>query len=439
MLGSVYRRLSCGVFRARTYIPSISHRNPFAQTARKRGGSSQPHDLQARCASSEASKTSHASKGVALHIRAIIDNIEHNLRSLQDYVDFDQVQREIERTQASIEDPYLWTTDPGALSKAQTRLSELQFQLWTRNSLQSSFQLLKELSAVAQNAENTDLQSAALLELQGLLRTSEEYLRSLWLRDPVEENSAFIEVCATPAGDDKSCDWAAMLANMYTRWAHSRNYAVKVVDETPGDAVGIKTTTLLVDGRYAFGYAQYESGMHRLIRKSASHAKGAGQTSLASVRVLPYIEDDGSGTGIELHPAELDITTMDSQGIVCPQNVDDAHSAVRVTHIPTGVTVSCQREHSLEQNRTLALSLLKAKLYHIKSQDRKHCVADARSALNEESKGSEIRSYILQPIQVVKDLRTGYEVITTDAVQSVLKGDLTGFMEASLQKFKKRA
>lgn len=207
------------------------------------------------------------------------------------------------------------------------------------------------------------------------------------------------------------------------------------VDESLGDVAGIKSTTLLVTGPYAYGYAQYETGVHRLVRVSPFDSAGARHTSFASVRVSPYFDENSDDVGIELNVSDLKITTMRSQG-AGGQHVNKTESAVRIVHVPSGITVTCQQERSQHRNRAVAMSLLKSRLYEVEMQKKAQTKVEAYNTLPEIGWGSQIRSYVLHPYQLIKDARTGHEVGTA-GYQGVLDGELGGFMEASLRKFRR--
>ncbi|KAH9899650.1 hypothetical protein C8Q73DRAFT_772348 [Cubamyces lactineus] len=383
-----------------------------------------------------ASEDPPTSKALDVSIRETVSGVERSLENIQEYMDFDRVSQEIQAAQASLEDPYLWMANPGAASRAQSRLAELQHQLSSRDRLQKNFKRLKELLAVAEAAEDLDLHAAVLLELQGLRRSADEFLTTLWLSRPLDQNSAYIDV-RTGSDSAAACDWADRLVQMYTKWAQSRKFAVKTVEDTHEDLAGPKGTTLLVEGRYAYGYTQYESGIHALTSAAASGELGARPAAIASVRVLPYIDEDDVTAGVELDPADLEIATVAGEGAKNGKTTPEMGKAVRVVHVPTGLTVTCQREPSVHQNRVMALSLLRSKLYDAELQKRAHSESSAHSALQGTPQDTPIRIYALEAARVVKDLRTGYEV-SSDGVQKVLNGDLDRFMEASLRKFRKK-
>ncbi|KAI9068519.1 release factor [Trametes sanguinea] len=393
------------------------------------------HSPQRRHKHTGPGQNSLTAKDVAADLREAVVRAEARLDSVQHYLQSDLVLREVQEKQAMLEDPYLWISKPGIASEVQARLLELQRQLSTRDALRKSLEKLKERAAAAQVVGDPDIQRAVLLEVKGLQHSTAEYLRSLWLSDPLEQGSAFVEIRAA-SSDQEACEWAATLARMYAKWADSKNYAVQIVNETPGDTAGVKSTTLVIEGPYAFGLAQYESGVHRLERASPSDEAGAETTSAASVRVLPYIEEDGSNTGVEVNATDLEVVVAHGQR-TGDSHIDETRDAVHVLHVPTGIEVTCQQQCGEYQNRALALSLLRAKLYAMESRKKAQSAADAQEVLPAHPWDSEIRSYVLQPHPLVKDLRTEF-VARSNAAQQVLDGDLQELMEASLRKFKKK-
>ena len=228
------------------------------------------------------------------------------------------------------------------------------------------------------------------------------------------------------AGGTDSQDWAEMLQRMYLRWMEHHNYDVNIIDTTPGEEAGIKSLTVAVNGRYAYGYLRAEKGVHRLVRLSPFDSNNSRHTSFAMVEVLPQVEDD---IEIDLNPNDLNIDTFKSGG-AGGQNVQKNDTAVRITHIPTGIVASCQNERSQTQNRENAMKVLKARLLEIKEREQAEKLADLRGEYTKAEWGSQIRSYVLHPYQMVKDHRTGYE---TGSTQAVLDGDLDGFIEAYLR------
>ena len=228
------------------------------------------------------------------------------------------------------------------------------------------------------------------------------------------------------AGGTESCDWAGMLYRMYTKWAESHGFKTEVLDYLDGDEAGIKSITFEVNGENAFGYLKSEKGVHRLVRISPFNAAGKRQTSFASCDVMPDIEEDLS---VEIADEDIRIDTYRSSG-AGGQHINKTDSAIRITHIPTGVVVQCQNERSQHKNKDKAMQMLKAKLYLIKEQENKEKLSDIRGEVTDNGWGNQIRSYVMQPYTLVKDHRTNEEI---GNVQSVLDGNLDPFMNAYLR------
>jgi peptide chain release factor 2 len=245
------------------------------------------------------------------------------------------------------------------------------------------------------------------------------------LSGPYDRGDAIFAIHAGAGGTD-SQDWTEMLLRMYLRWMEQHNYTADIIDTTPGEEAGIKSVTISVSGKYAFGYLKSEKGVHRLVRLSPFDANNRRHTSFALVEVLPQVEDD---IEIDLNPNDLRIDTYRSAG-AGGQNVQKNDTAVRITHLPTGVVATCQNERSQTQNREMALKVLKARLLEIKEREQAEKIADLRGEYVKAEWGSQIRSYVLHPYQMVKDHRTDYETGNTSAV---LDGNLDGFIEAYLK------
>jgi peptide chain release factor 2 len=244
------------------------------------------------------------------------------------------------------------------------------------------------------------------------------------LSGEADGNDAYLEL-NSGAGGTESCDWALMLMRMYTRWAQAHGYTVDLIEETAGETAGIKSATLQVKGPNAYGWLKTESGVHRLVRISPFDSNARRQTSFASAWVYPVVDD---AINIEINPTDVRTDTYRASG-AGGQHVNKTDSAVRLTHIPTGVAVACQTERSQHQNRDRAWKMLRARLYELELQKREAAAQALQDAKTDIGWGHQIRSYVLQPYQMVKDLRT--EVETSDT-QAVLDGDLDAFMGAAL-------
>jgi peptide chain release factor 2 len=270
-------------------------------------------------------------------------------------------------------------------------------------------------SALAKEAEESlrpIAAQAADLELQSLLSGE------------ADSNNCYLEIHAG-AGGTESQDWAAMLFRMYTRWAERQGFRWELIEESPGEEAGIKSATILVKGENAFGWAKTESGVHRLVRISPFDSNARRHTSFASVWVYPVVDDT---INIDIAEKDLRIDTYRASG-AGGQHVNKTESAIRLTHLPTGIVVSCQNDRSQHKNRATAWAMLRSRLYELELEKRE-AVADAQNAAKTEiGWGHQIRSYVLQPYQLVKDLRTG---VQSYAPQDVLDGELNAFMQASL-------
>ncbi len=262
-------------------------------------------------------------------------------------------------------------------------------------------------------------------EVQAVEKELEKREFAAMLSGPYDRGDALLAIHAGAGGTD-SQDWAEMLERMYLRWAENNQYQTEILDLTEGEEAGIKSVTISVEGPYAFGYLRPEKGVHRLVRLSPFDSSHRRHTSFALVEVLPQVEDD---TSVEINANDLRIDTYRSAG-AGGQNVQKNDTAVRITHLPTGLVVSCQNERSQLQNKENAMRVLKARLLEIKQQEQEEKIAEWRGEYQKAEWGSQIRSYVLHPYQMVKDHRTDYEVGNT---QAVLDGDLDGFIEAYLR------
>lgn len=244
------------------------------------------------------------------------------------------------------------------------------------------------------------------------------------LNGEADANSAYLEI-HSGAGGTEACDWAAMLLRMYLRWAEKHNYKVSLIEEHSGDEAGIKSATLQIDGRNVYGWLKGESGIHRLVRISPFDSGARRHTSFASVWVYPIVDDK---IEIEILDKDLRIDTYRASG-AGGQHINKTDSAVRITHIPTGVVVQCQNERSQFKNKEIAMSMLKSRLYNLELQKRQEEADKINSTKSEIGWGSQIRSYVMQPYQMVKDLRSGFE---SSNVNAIMDGEIDEFLSATL-------
>lgn len=323
-----------------------------------------------------------------------------------------------------MEAPGYW--DEVERSQAGMReLNSLKEEKEKFESLQGQYEDIETLLEMGYEENDASLIPEIQEELDDFAEKLEAMRIKTLLSGEYDRNNAILKLNAG-AGGTESCDWAGMLYRMYTRWAERKGFSVEVLDSLDGDEAGIKSVTFQVNGENAYGYLKSEKGVHRLVRISPFNAQGKRQTSFVSLDVMPDIEDD---IDIEINPDELRIDTYRSSG-AGGQHINKTSSAIRITHIPTGIVVQCQNERSQHQNKDKAMQMLKAKLYLLKQEENEKKAADIRGEVTEIGWGNQIRSYVMQPYTMVKDHRTNAE---TGNVENVMDGNLDLFINAYLK------
>lgn len=333
-------------------------------------------------------------------------------------------QNRIDEIEKQMEEQDVWN-DPDKSVQLVKELKNLKDTIANYDKLVTEYEDIQVLMEMADEEEDVSLLPEIEDSIQKLQNKLEEVRISTLLSDKYDKENAILTLHAG-AGGTESCDWASMLYRMFTRWAESKGFTCTVLDYLDGDEAGIKSVTVQIDGMNAYGYLKSEKGVHRLVRISPFNAAGKRQTSFVSCDVMPEIEED---IDIEINPEELRIDTYRSSG-AGGQHVNKTSSAIRITHLPTGIVVQCQNERSQLMNKNKAMQMLKAKLLMLKQQENAEKLSDIRGNIKEIGWGSQIRSYVMQPYTMVKDHRTSYE---TGNVDSVLDGNLDPFISAYLK------
>ena len=337
--------------------------------------------------------------------------------------DWEPALRRLDELNARVEDPTLWDRPADAQAIMRERQS-LASRVEAIQTIERELRDAVDFAELADMESDEDSLEEARAQLKGLKdRASRAELEAL-LSGEADANDCFMEI-NSGAGGTESCDWASILLRMYSRWAGAHGYSVELLETTDGDQAGIKSATIQVKGPNAYGWLKTESGVHRLVRISPYDSSARRHTSFASAWVYPVIDDT---IEIEINPADVRTDTYRASG-AGGQHVNKTDSAVRLTHIPTGIAVACQMGRSQHQNRDEAWKMLRARLYELELQKREAAAQALEDQKTDIGWGHQIRSYVLQPYQMVKDLRTGVE---TSDTSGVLDGDLDAFMAAAL-------
>jgi len=355
--------------------------------------------------------------------QAHIDRIEAALALVRRSLDWDRAVRRLDELNARVEDPTLWN-DPKNAEEVMRERRRLEGSIGTVN------EITREMADAVEFVELGEMEGDEAVVTEGLqsleklaARADADKVQAL-LGGEADANDTYLEIHAG-AGGTESQDWAEMLLRMYARWAERRGFKVETVEYQAGEQAGIKSATLLIKGENAYGYAKTESGVHRLVRISPYDSSARRHTSFSSVWVYPVIDDN---IEIEINESELRIDTYRASG-AGGQHINTTDSAVRITHIPSGIVVASQNDRSQHKNRATAMNMLKARLYEAELAKREAVAGSEYEAKTEIGWGHQIRSYVLQPYQMVKDLRTG---VTSTAPGDVLDGKIDDFIAAAL-------
>ena len=353
-----------------------------------------------------------------------LSTYEKPLQEVRVALNLDAKMKKIDELDRTMEEPSFWE-DADKAAKMVKEAKGLKDTVEGFDKLQNQYEEIGLLIEMGYEENDPEI----IPEIQEMLDEFVSELEALRLRTLLtgeyDSNNAILKLSAG-AGGTEACDWCSMLYRMYCRWAERKGFSVEVLDYQDGDEAGIKWVTVQINGENAYGYMKSERGVHRLVRISPFNANGKRQTSFVSCDIMPDIEDD---IEIEINMDDLRIDTYRASG-AGGQHVNKTSSAIRITHLPTGVVVQCQNERSQFQNKDKAMQMLKAKLYMLKQQENAEKISDIRGDVLENGFGSQIRSYVLQPYTMIKDHRTGFSI---GNVGNVLDGDVDGFISAFLK------
>ena len=355
--------------------------------------------------------------------QAHIDRINAALALVRQSLDWDRALRRMDELDARVQDPTLWD-NPKQAQVITREQKQLKSAIDTVRAIEQEMNDAIEFVELGEMESDDSVVADGLASLAALAERADRDKVQALLSGEADGNDTYLEIHAG-AGGTESQDWAEMLQRMYTRWAERRGYKVDLVDYHSGEQAGIKSATLLIKGDNAYGYAKTESGVHRLVRISPYDSSARRHTSFSSIWVYPVIDDN---IDIEINPADLKIDTYRASG-AGGQHVNTTDSAVRITHVPSGVVVASQQDRSQHKNRDIAMNMLKARLYEAEIRKREEAASAEHASKTEIGWGHQIRSYVLQPYQLVKDLRTG---ATSTAPDDVLDGAIDLFISAAL-------
>lgn len=356
-------------------------------------------------------------------VQSMVDDIQQSLELLAKHIDLEVSEKRLLELNARVEDPDLWN-DSTEAQKIMRERAALDSSLGGYKDMQQTLADSIELIELAEMEDDQDMIAEAESTIEGLQEKAAKLQLESLLSGEADANDCFLEVHAG-AGGTESQDWASMLLRMYMRWADSRGYKTELLEESPGEEAGIKSTTLKISGHNAYGWLKTENGVHRLVRISPFDSQARRHTSFSSVTVYPEVDDN---IDVDIQDKDIRVDTYRASG-AGGQHVNRTDSAVRITHEPTGIVVQCQNDRSQHKNRATAMKMLQARIYERELQIREAEAQGEYEAKTEIGWGHQIRSYVLHPYQMVKDLRTGVE---KGNAQGVLDGDLDAYLEAAL-------
>ncbi|MBQ7536481.1 MAG: peptide chain release factor 2 [Stomatobaculum sp.] len=357
------------------------------------------------------------------NMKYTLSTYEKPLEEIRNSLDLDGKEKRIAELDRMMEEPGFWD-NPEESTKIVRENRSLKNTLERFQKLESSFTDIGDMIEMGNEEEDEGMVPEIKEMLDEFIHDLEELKSETLLTGEYDANNAILRLNAG-AGGTESSDWCSMLYRMYTRWAERQGYSVEVIDLLDGDVAGIKSVTIQINGENAYGRLRSEHGVHRLVRISPFNAAGKRQTSFVSCDVMPELSSD---IHVEINPDDIRVDTYRSSG-AGGQHINKTSSAIRITHLPTGIVVTCQNERSQFQNKDKAMQMLEAKLYLLEQQKQADAADEIRGTVKEIGWGSQIRSYVLQPYTMVKDLRSGY---TTGNVSAVLDGDLNDFITAYL-------
>ena len=358
------------------------------------------------------------------NIKIELNGFEKPLEQIRDSLNLEDKRLRVEELERNMEAPNFWD-DAEAASASMKEAKDLKDIIGQVEKLESDYEDILTLIEMGNEENDESLVDEVKEEFEDFKTRFDNLRISTMLTGEYDKENAILTLHAG-AGGTESCDWASMICRMYERWADKKGYKVTVLDSLDGDEAGLKSVTLQIEGTNVYGYLKSEHGVHRLVRISPFNAQGKRQTSFVSCDVMPDIERD---IDIEINDDDIRIDTYRSSG-AGGQHINKTSSAIRITHFPTGIVVQCQNERSQHMNKDKAMQMLKTKLLILKQQENLDKESDIRGEIMENGFGSQIRSYVMQPYTLVKDLRTEAE---TGNVSAVMDGDIDMFMNAYLK------